>query len=516
MSCQKLISIFILSLSTLFHAGNAHRILAIFPTPSISHQVVFRPVIQELAARGHHITLLTPDPFETEENITIINLKCLYDDWKKIDFAQTAELNPFGMLNLFVSVMYEMLNKVLDMEEVQPLLRKEKEFDLVISEFLGYTPLYAFAHLYGVPLIGMTSLDMSPSEHSSIGNVIHSVLHPHIVFPFYGDLTFSERLQSVYMQCIMDNIFTPKFGERFDALIHKYFGKDFPNSYALTRKASLTIVNAHPALGFTRPTVPIHIQVGLLHVKEPKPLPNDLDRFMSKSARGVIYFSLGSNVQSTNLKKEHFETFLKVFARLPYDIIWKFENETMYGKPKNVVIRKWLPQQDLLAHPNLKLFITHGGQQSMEEAVDRAIPLLCIPFFGDQETNSKKIEHLGIGRRILLQDLNPTSFESLIHEVINKDKYKESILELRDVVKDSPLSPVDTAAWWIEYTIRHNGTRHLRYQGLNFPFWKYYYLDVIFFTLVIFGIILRLLLYLLKITVNCFKRRQKDTKVKVN
>lgn len=38
------------------------RILAWFPSPSISHQVVFRPVTQELAKRGHEVVVITTDP----------------------------------------------------------------------------------------------------------------------------------------------------------------------------------------------------------------------------------------------------------------------------------------------------------------------------------------------------------------------------------------------------------------------------------------------------------------------
>lgn len=43
-------------------SNEAARILAIFPAPSISHQVVFRPLTQALAKRGHEIVVITPDP----------------------------------------------------------------------------------------------------------------------------------------------------------------------------------------------------------------------------------------------------------------------------------------------------------------------------------------------------------------------------------------------------------------------------------------------------------------------
>lgn len=42
-------------------------------------------------------------------------------------------------------------------------------------------------------------------------------------------------------------------------------------------------------------------------------------------------------------------------------VLWKFENDTLPNMPSNVMIRKWLPQNDVLAHKNTILFLTHGG-----------------------------------------------------------------------------------------------------------------------------------------------------------
>lgn len=50
---------------------------------------------------------------------------------------------------------------------------------------------------------------------------------------------------------------------------------------------------------------------------------------------------------------------LKMFKQ---KVIWKYEDETLAEKvPPNVMIRKWLPQADILAHKNVRLFISHGG-----------------------------------------------------------------------------------------------------------------------------------------------------------
>jgi hypothetical protein len=39
----------------------ATRILGIFPTPSISHQVTFQAIVKALAAGGHQITVISPN-----------------------------------------------------------------------------------------------------------------------------------------------------------------------------------------------------------------------------------------------------------------------------------------------------------------------------------------------------------------------------------------------------------------------------------------------------------------------
>lgn len=45
-----------------------------------------------------------------------------------------------------------------------------------------------------------------------------------------------------------------------------------------------------------------------------------------------------------------------------YNFLWKFEEQSFGLKlPKNVMIRPWLPQSDILAHPKLKAFFTHSG-----------------------------------------------------------------------------------------------------------------------------------------------------------
>lgn len=61
-----------------------------------------------------------------------------------------------------------------------------------------------------------------------------------------------------------------------------------------------------------------------------------------------MYFSLGSNVKSANLPIETRNEIIAALAQLPYNVLWKWESDHLPGQPKNVFVRKWLPQQDIL------------------------------------------------------------------------------------------------------------------------------------------------------------------------
>jgi hypothetical protein len=54
------------------------RILGIFPTPSISHQLPFQAIMKALAARGHQITVISPDPLKVSLSSVTAYYKPVY------------------------------------------------------------------------------------------------------------------------------------------------------------------------------------------------------------------------------------------------------------------------------------------------------------------------------------------------------------------------------------------------------------------------------------------------------
>ena len=83
-----------------------------------------------------------------------------------------------------------------------------------------------------------------------------------------------------------------------------------------------------------------------------------------------------SVLQASEMPESKRMILLNTFKKLKQKVIWKWETEQMEGLPSNVKLSKWLPQQDILAHPNTKVFITHAGQSSTQETLCHKVPVV--------------------------------------------------------------------------------------------------------------------------------------------
>lgn len=508
---QKLVYILFL---TVLGSSNALKILVIYPTPSYSHQIIQQSVSKALAARGHEVTIISPYTFETHDKNTH------QIDASFLDRALDVEemflgKNGIEILLELTSVLSVAFSKIFDLEPVTEIIQNRPHFDAVIVENYGATLFHALAAHLNSTLIGL--LSMESVAHGIVGNPTHPVLHPFNIWHVPNNPTFFDRLIAVYLQFSYEIIMKSRFEQKFRVKISEYFPELKLTDEELRQKLDFFIDSAHPVLGFTRPLLPCSIQTGFLHIQEPKPVPQELEAFMNQYPAGIVYVSFGSNVKPSKISPTILSTIISIFGKLPYGVLWKFDDDSLKDVQKNVKLIKWGPQQDILAHKNVKLFITQGGQQSREEAVDRVVPMLVIPFFGDQKQNAEQIEAVGIGKQLQLESLTEHTLSSLIHEIINNPKYKEQVQEIKRLAYDSPMKPLDTVVWWIEYAIRNRGAKHLKYKRTKVPFYQYYLLDIIAFH---FFVILFLVWGLKKLFKTIFgwvtKSHNNQTKVKKN
>lgn len=65
--------------------------------------------------------------------------------------------------------------------------------------------------------------------------------------------------------------------------------------------------------------------------------------------------------------------------------------------PERVRVERYVLQRAVLEHEAVQLFITHGGQSSVNEAISAAVPLVCVPLFCDQYEVAEAVRQHGLG-----------------------------------------------------------------------------------------------------------------------
>ena len=82
----------------------------------------------------------------------------------------------------------------------------------------------------------------------------------------------------------------------------------------------------------------------------------------------------------------------------------------------------WLPQNDLLAHKDIKAFISHVGHNSLYESAYHGVPLVCFPLYAEQHANAKKVEHFGLGLAVYHDRTNAQELYKTIEQVISEPR----------------------------------------------------------------------------------------------
>lgn len=185
----------------------------------------------------------------------------------------------------------------------------------------------------------------------SSGNPLFSSYLPDTMLGYTSNMTFLERLHNFYYNArqIFEH-YTINLPIQ-EKVLKKHFGNDIPKVDELSKRLSMLFINTHPFFNYPRPMVPGIIQIGGLRLgKMNSTLPDNLKKILDNAKQGFIYFSLGSNIKSIHLRKNTLKSFMEAFGELPYQILWKFEADKLDGKPSNVHIQKWIPQQGVLGN----------------------------------------------------------------------------------------------------------------------------------------------------------------------
>lgn len=255
------------------------RILAVFPTPSKSHQIVFQPLTQELAKRGHEVVVITTDPAFTKEsapkNLREINLHDLSYNITKSGcevFISGKKKHLNEQVQLVLQVLPNVIKHQFLSDEVQSLIKDNSvTFDLLIVELLT-RPALAYSHIYKVPVIEISSFGGFIGTFEMLGASSHPNLYP-LAFQQKGyNLTLLDKIIELYRYFFIYN-----FAKNFDGYIHdemrKIINTNIPTIEEMEKNVQMCFLNNHRVWDFNRPVTQNVLYINGIHFKPNKPLP---------------------------------------------------------------------------------------------------------------------------------------------------------------------------------------------------------------------------------------------------
>ncbi|XP_076046232.1 UDP-glucosyltransferase 2-like [Oratosquilla oratoria] len=452
----------------------ASKILFLSPVAFKSHNQFYGSIVSTLAKHGHEMTFVSARGLKEEtprvRDIVLPNLEFFVN-------SNVFEKGSFAFANVTHDAAELCAQGFLD-PKVQALL--DETFDMIITT-PGWSQCFlVFQHNLRVPFVLVHPISMTTTLEILFGNP---------AFPSYDanlfiDATFPLSFKSRMFNILVNLMFLAS--PYYEALISRNVGQsrgilpeDMPPYEEFYRNASLLILNSYRYMETTKAYVPNIIHVGGLHLKPTKPLAQDLEEWVQGAGdHGFIYFSLGSVVKTSQMPKGNLQMLVRAFERLPQRVLMKWNDDHIEGLSHNVRLTKWLPQQDVLAHPKVRLFISHGGLHSIMESLHNGVPILGMPIFSDQMNNVEKGARQGWAIRLNWKELTEESLMSALDMALNDTRVRDKARRMGTIIRDQPMTPAETLNYWVDYVLRHGGAHHLRCPAADMSWFVLYNCDI--------------------------------------
>ena len=268
---------FLLLFLFIYFIGSASsaRILVLFPVGSKSHKFAVMPIVEELANRGHQMTVITPyTPTRKVENIHEIILEGVAEVLERDDInwfelqkgGATQVLNMMTPIKNMLKLGYDAMMKNAEFRTILEERRVDliffdaifNEFALSVGDHLK-VPCAMHSSNAGFPL--MTELGLA-ADYATI---------PSLLVDFSNRMNFFQRLSNM----LITEIFVAMYKSAVIGTMEELVQRDFPDSrpiMELIRESNLVIINSHPSTAWPRPLPPSVVPIGALHTRSAKPL----------------------------------------------------------------------------------------------------------------------------------------------------------------------------------------------------------------------------------------------------
>ncbi|MGE7881723.1 macrolide family glycosyltransferase [Bacillus sp. NPDC094077] len=145
----------------------------------------------------------------------------------------------------------------------------------------------------------------------------------------------------------------------------------------------------------------------------------------------VIYISMGTLLEGL---EPFFNTCIDAFSDFEGVVVLAIGDRNDISKikqaPDNFIIAPYVPQSEILSEADV--FITHGGMNSVHDAIHFNVPFVIIPHDKDQPMIAQRLTELEAAHRLLKEHVNVQTLKEAITDVLSNEKYEHGIRKLND------------------------------------------------------------------------------------
>lgn len=479
------------------------RILLI-PFQVNSHLRMFESLGTEMIKRGHDVYMVVSTACKLPKYFQNTKVKLMFYkspndhlEWDTDSFQKN-----YVFTNIFDPARMWLVNSnwtSLIVEEGEFFLKDKNIYETAVNKSFDVAVLsgdhacrfnYVFPYKLGIPYV---SVVIAVDSYTAGIPVLPSFM-PSIITTNTEDMNFRQRLSNLFEEIMLSMYEPPALKDTIVRKLAK--GWPFRTLRQLSRDSAAWLINMDYLMDYHRPSMPHTSYVGGLTTQPGKPLqPPLLKTFVDNAKQGVIIVSFGS--WAPHVPEPVTSKLFQAFSNVSHKIVWGYNGRLPEQLPPHIKIIRWLPQNDLLAHPNVKLFITHCGANSQYEALYHGVPMLNFPMTSEQHYNAARSQYKGYSLTLELRHFKPADVVHAINELIDNPKYEHAIQNASVIFRDRPHTPEQRGAIMVEHVMKYGG-KHLRCNAIEMNWVEYYMIDVIAFAIFIFAVVA----YLIKSTMG--------------
>jgi len=382
-------------------------------------------------------------------------------------------------------------------------------FDVAFTHMFSVCPIGIVHHAKIPAWIWLSSGQLLDFMANTIGLPSPPSYVPPVLMAASDEMVFFDRVKSFMGSVLMQILFPRLVPNRETAMFRRLIDPNFPDLLDLAKISPVVMVNAEEMLEPPRPLFHKVVYIGGIGMKKVnvKPLTEEYAAIAGR-AEGMILFSFGSGANASHMPEDWKEAFMDAFRHFPkIEFLIRYDATDLNGKiPANVHLSKWLPQADLLRHPKMLAFISHGGLNSMQEATGAGVPLITIALFGDQPKNAMMAQKRGMSINIRKTDVSKATVTAAIEEILHNDKYRKAAKRLGEMIARKPIPVEQRLLEWTQFVGDFHHLENLVAQSTKLSFVQYHCLDVMAFLALSVFLLLFLVFLVLKSLARLIRR----------